>query len=240
MSKKQKLNYERNPWKMVIYIIAVVLLAGCLALFLYMRRQQQKTYQEELRQLQSQETEYIRPARVRETETESEAEEEKETEKPAAGKKTAEAALETKQKETGKKADETERRPESEAETESETETESESEAGGLSVAERNAHVLLLNASGKAGVAGAWKKELTKDGYKNVSTASYIGSAKEQTQIYLKKSQRKLAEHLQELFENAEVGFDTFAEDFEMSGGADKPEDVDVYVLIGRENILEE
>ena len=100
--------------------------------------------------------------------------------------------------------------------------------------------MLLLNASGKAGIAGAWKQELTKDGYGHVSTASYTGSAKEQTRIYIKKSRQKLAEHLKELFTNAELKFDTFTEGFEMSEGDEKPEDVDIYVLIGREDIPEE
>ena len=234
MAKKQKLNYERNPWKVVLYIIAVVALIGCLVFLVYTRRQQQKSYQEELRQLQSQETEYIRPARESETESESETGGKKETEKAATGKKTAEAILDTKAEATTEKVNETE--TESESETETETETESEL----LSTAEQNAHVLLLNASGKAGVAGAWKQELTKDGYKHVTTASYTGSAKEQTRIYIKKSRRKQAEHLQELFANAEMNYDTFTEDFEMPEGAEKPENVDIYVLIGREDIMEE
>ena len=100
--------------------------------------------------------------------------------------------------------------------------------------------MLLLNASGKAGIAGAWKQELTKGGYGHVSTASYTGSTKEQTRIYIKKSHRKLAEHLKELFTNVELRFDTFTEGFEMSEGDEKPEDVDIYVLIGREDIPEE
>ena len=230
MAKKHNLNYERNPWKMVLYIVAVVALAACLIFLVYTRREQKKAYQEELLQLQSKETEYVRPLRETEMESESETEGKKETEKSMTGKKTAEAILDTKEETATEKTEETE--------TESETETETESEL--LSAAEQNAHVLLLNASGKAGVAGAWKQELTKDGYGHVSTASYTGSTKEQTRIYIKKSHRKLAEHLKELFTNAELRFDTFTEGFEMSEGDEKPEDVDIYVLIGREDIPEE
>lgn len=236
MAKKQKLNYERNPWKMVLYIVAIVALIGCLVFLVYTRRQQKKAYQEELLQLQSQETEYVRPVRETETESETESKSMQETEKAVTGKKTAEAILDTKAEATTEKADETETETESESETETETETESEL----ISTAEKNAHVLLLNASGKAGVAGAWKQELAKEGYRHVSIASYTGSAKEQTRIYIKKNRRKLSEHLQELFANAELNFDTFTEDFEMSDGAEKPENVDVYVLIGREDIPEE
>ena len=57
MAKKQNLNYERNPWKMVLYIVAVVALAACLVFLVYTRREQKKAYQEELLQLQSKETE---------------------------------------------------------------------------------------------------------------------------------------------------------------------------------------
>ena len=232
MAKKQNLNYERNPWKMVLYIVAVVALAACLVFLVYTGREQKKAYQEELLQLQSKETEYVRPIRETEMESESETGDAKETEKPMTGKKTAEAILDTKKETTTEKAKETE--------TESETETETESESELLSAAEKNAHVLLLNASGKAGVAGAWKQELTKDGYGHVSTASYTGSTKEQTRIYITKSRRKLADHLQEIFKNADVHYDTFSEGFEMPDGDEKPEDVDIYVLIGREDIPEE
>lgn len=232
MAKKQNMNYERNPWKMVLYIVAVVALAACLVFLVYTRREQKKAYQEELLQLQLKETEYVRPVRETEMESESESGDAKETGKPVTEKKTAEAILDAKEETTTEKAKETE--------TESETETETASESELLSAAEKNAHVLLLNASGKAGVAGAWKQELTKDGYGHVSTASYTGSAKEQTRIYIKKGRRKLAEHLKDLFANAELKFDTFTEGFEMSEGDEKPEDVDIYVLIGRKDIPKE
>ena len=134
MAKKQNLNYERNPWKMVLYIVAVVALAACLVFLVYTRREQKKAYQEELLQLQSKETEYVRPIRETEMESESETGDAKETEKPMTGKKTAEAILDTKEETTTEKAKETE--------TESETETETESESELLSAAEKNAHVL--------------------------------------------------------------------------------------------------
>ena len=168
MAKKQKLNYERNPWKMVLYIVAIVALIGCLVFLVYTRRQQKKAYQEELLQLQSQETEYVRPVRETETESETESKSMQETEKAVTGKKTAEAILDTKAEATTEKADETE--TESESETETETETESEL----IFTAEKNAHVLLLNASGKAGVAGAWKQELAKEGYAQESIEKYL------------------------------------------------------------------
>lgn len=89
MAKKQKLKYDNDPWKMVIYIIAVLVLIGCLAFIVYTRRQHQKSYQEELLKLQLQETEYVRPARETETETEQETE-------SAAKQKPASAAVEEK------------------------------------------------------------------------------------------------------------------------------------------------
>lgn len=97
MAKKQNLNYERNPWKMVLYIVAVVALAACLVFLVYTGREQKKAYQEELLQLQSKETEYVRPIRETELESESETGDAKKTEKPMTGKKTAEAILDTKE-----------------------------------------------------------------------------------------------------------------------------------------------
>lgn len=223
MAKKQKLNYERNPWKMVLYIILVLLLIGCLAFLVYRTKQQKQAYQDRVQQMKSQETEYIQDKKENETETETEQIKETEVKKTSAT---------SAKKQTEKAAAAT--TPESdEEETQGET-------IVTLDVSGYLVHVLLLNASGREGVAGAWRKELEKDGYKNVTIASYTGSAKEQTQIYVQKSRRKLADHLQEVFKNADVHYDTFSEGFEMPDGAEKPEDVDIYVLIGREDIPEE
>ena len=58
MAKKQNLNYERNPWKMVLYIVAVVALAACLVFLVYTRRETEEGIPKEgLLQLQSKETE---------------------------------------------------------------------------------------------------------------------------------------------------------------------------------------
>ena len=222
MAKKQNLNYERNPWKMVLYIILVLLLIGCLAFLVYRTRQQKQAYQDRVQQMKSQETEYIQDKKENETETETEQTTETEVKKTSAT---------SAKRQTEKAAAAT--TPESDEE-----ETQGETTVT-LDVSGYLAHVLLLNASGREGVAGAWRKELEKDGYKNVTIASYTGSAKEQTQIYVQKSRRKLADHLKDLFANAELKFDTFTEGFEMSEGDEKPEDVDVYVLIGREDIPE-
>ena len=227
MAKKQKLDYERNPWKMVLYIIVVLLLIGSLMYLMYHTRQQKKAYQDQLRELGTQETEYIRPTREQESETETQS---------VSAEKTIKKSSETSKDETTVSEDNDKIGYESESETE---EIQGETTVT-LDVSGYLAHVLLLNASGRAGVAGAWRKELEKDGYKNVTIASYTGSAKEQTQIYVRKSRRKLAEHLKELFTNAEMKFDTFTEGFEMSDGDEKPEDVDIYVLIGREDIPNE
>ena len=223
MAKKQKLNYERNPWKMVLYIILVLLLIGCLAFLVYRTRQQKQAYQDRVQQMKSQEMEYIQDKKENETETETEQTTETEVKKTSAtsAKKQTEKAAAAATPESDKE------------ETQGETTVT-------LDVSGYLAHVLLLNASGREGVAGAWRKELEKDGYKNVTIASYTGSAKEQTQIYVQKSRRKLADHLQEIFKNADVHYDTFSEGFEMPDGAKKPEDVDIYVLIGREDIPEE
>lgn len=233
MSKRND-QYERNPWKMVLYIILVLLLLGSLVFLVYRTRQQKKAYQEQLQQMKSQETEYIRPERQPETETETESEKKQQTSQSTSGKQPAGAASKAQSEKaaavtTGSEA----------AESETESGTTGETTVT-LDASEYLAHILLLNASGREGVAGAWRTELEKDGYKNVTIASYTGSAKEQTQIYVKKSRRKLTEHLQELFEGSQMNFDTFTDDFEMPDGASKPEDVDVYVLIGREDIPEE
>lgn len=112
--------------------------------------------------MKSQETEYIQDKKENETETETEQTAETEVKKTSAT---------SAKKQTEKAAAAT--TPESDEE-----ETQGETTVT-LDVSGYLAHVLLLNASGREGVAGAWRKELEKDGYKNVTIASYTGSTKE-------------------------------------------------------------
>lgn len=87
------------------------------------------------------------------------------------------AALETEfhMEETEQVETESETETETESETESETETETEN---------KEVSVLILNGTRKEGVAGYWKKQLEKDGYTNVSTASYREDPEDRTVIY--------------------------------------------------------
>mgnify|MGYP004515529573 CR=1 FL=1 len=148
MANNRRHENERNPFKVVLYILIVLMLLGCIGFLYYRNKERQAAYREEIEEMASYETEYIRTERMTETETEKQTEK-KQTEKKQAETKAAadaknadadsegesESESESKNISAGDQKDlepesETEVLTESESETGSEAETESESETG--------------------------------------------------------------------------------------------------------------
>ncbi|MDO5541622.1 MAG: LytR C-terminal domain-containing protein, partial [Eubacteriales bacterium] len=100
-----------------------------------------------------------------------------------------------------------ERHSETETETSAEMETENDTTpVTEMSVTEETvkaSSILVLNGTGKSGVAGYWKAQLEEAGYTNVSPASYTGTVGEETIIYV--SAKEQAEPLKQQFPNASV-----------------------------------
>lgn len=116
-------------------------------------------------------------------------------------------------------------------ETESETETETESETELPEVMQKK--ILVLNGSGKDGMAAKWEKKLIKEGYEDVSIASYPASAIEHTRIYTEDEEE--VEALAELFEDPEVTENEFTTNITMEDGS-KPTDIEIYIIIGKDD----
>ncbi len=116
-----------------------------------------------------------------------------------------------------------------EAVTETESETESETETELPEIMQKK--ILVLNGSGKDGIAAKWEKKLLKEGYEDVSIASYPASAIEHTRIYIENEED--AELLTELFDDPEVTEDEFTTNITMEDGS-KPKDIEVYIIIGK------
>lgn len=243
MSKRESYGPQRSPFKIFLYIIIVVLLLGGIAYLVKYTRAQRATFQEQIQELGAQETEYVQPKQS-EKNTEAETESTKETKKNGQSEKAATPAVQTvtDKKETAtEKASEdtTEQTTEGESETTAESESESESGTTKASAADRKLHILLLNGSGKDGMAAKWQEKLTKAGYTNVSAASFPGLAIEQTRIYVEKEEDEdNLTDLKEQFSGVEVTTDPFTAEITMEDGS-APKDVDLYIIIGKNDVLD-
>ncbi|MDO4322031.1 MAG: LytR C-terminal domain-containing protein [Lachnospiraceae bacterium] len=245
MSKRSDYKPERNPLFVVLYIVAVVLLLGCLVFFVFMSKERQKMYKEQTKQAAENETEYIMTERVRETETETETSKREKT-KPAMPNKTASsrnAAVDSEKKSDEammETEDQSERAPEEtdepetlESDSEKESETTREKEYT-ISSSEKMQTILVLNGTKKPGVAGAWKEQLQKLGYRHVVSASYTGEIEDHTVIYAEQSAK--VEGLQHQFSNSETKVGKVENGIEPGEGEKLPEEIDVYVVVGRNN----
>lgn len=250
MAKNRNPESERNPFKVVLYILIVLALIGCIGFLFYENRQRKAAYREEIEQMASGETEYVRAERMSETETEKQTE--KQTEKKQSGKNMTDSPkgeTETEsesESETDKTdaAESTESESETElsAETESETETESESESESEETKTassknlRSIKIVVLNASGKEGAASMWKEVLEKGGYKTISVGSY-SHKEEGTTIYTKNAE--LGDDLRSIFPNSNVyesGMDEVKSEIELPGTVENANNADAYIVVGKNN----
>lgn len=219
MAKKNEYGPKRSPFRAFLYILAVVILLGGIGYLVKYTRQKQTAFEEQIKELNAKEnsgTEITGGL-------------------TGGGNITPETSAWDKAVSNGEteKASESEKDPaitDAESETVSETESESENEA----LLSRN--ILVLNGSGKDGMAAKWQKELEKEGYKNVECASFPGSALEQTRIYAEKEED--VADLKKLFPEAEVTADEFTANITMEDGS-TPEDVEIYIIIGKNDAEE-
>ena len=225
MAKRESFGPQRSPFQIFLYIVIIVLLLGGIAYLMKCTRVKQAAFQEQIRELGAQETEFVQKKQT--VQEESETETKKSTEKAIA--------------QTEKKEASTEAGTEKAAEGTSESETESEagSENAKNSTAIQKQHILLLNGCGKDGMAARWQAKLTKAGYTNVSVASFPGQAIEQTRIYVEREEEK--EELTDLkaqFAGVEVTTEPFSADITLEDGT-TPKDVDLYIIIGKNDAAE-
>ena len=250
MAKNRNPESERNPFKVDLSILIVLALIGCIGYLFYENRQRKAAYREEIEQMASGETEYVRAERMSETETEKQTE--KQTEKKQSGKNMADSSkgeTET-ESESESETDQTDAADstESESETELSAETESETETESESVSEseetktalpqklRSIKIVVLNASGKEGAASMWKEVLKKGGYKTISVGSY-SHKEEGTTIYTKNAE--LGDDLRSIFPNSNVyesGMDEVKSEIELPGTVENANNADAYIVVGKNN----
>ena len=143
MAKRESYGPHRSPFKIFLYIVIIVLLLGGIAYLVKCTRVKQAAFQEQIRELGAQETEFVQKKQT--VQEESETETKKSTEK---------ATAQTEKKETSTEA-ETEKAAEGTSESETESETGSENVKNSTAIQKQ--HILLLNGSGKDGMAARWQ-----------------------------------------------------------------------------------
>lgn len=224
-----------------LYVLVVLVLLCGMGYLFYYSRSQAKERQEYIRELESKEAatkdvvQVTVPAEP-ESETISEAES-----------STPEAQTET-QTETLSES-ETESLPESESETTSETESQSivtesaKSTEADLFSAD-NPRIIVLNGTGKAGVAAYWKRFLQGKGFTNVVMADYKGEISDHTVVYVTAG-GNAPEGVYDLFPNAEYreeGLDSADPNADTNvkipDSQKKFDFYDVWILVGKDDAL--
>lgn len=144
---------------------------------------------------------------------------------------------------------ETESLPESESETASETESQSivtesaKSTEADLFSAD-NPRIIVLNGTGKAGVAAYWKRFLQGKGFTNVVMADYKGEISDHTVVYVTAG-GNAPEGVYDLFPNAEYreeGLDSADPNADTNvkipDSQKKFDFYDVWILVGKDDAL--
>ena len=230
MSKK---NYyhERNPLKMVLYILAVLALLGCIGYLLLSSGKEKETFQKEIERATAEDSNL------------EEAEERKTAEASKDEKNAASAANEEKQASVTPKATVISKEtttPEATISPEATVTPEltvTPSPAAEVQSAEpdKNVGVLVLNGTKQPGVAAYWKTKLEAVGYSNIAPATYNKTVGQETVIYA--SNQELAQPLLELFPNASVEVGTVTEGIELGTGVTMPEKCEVYIVVGYKDV---
>lgn len=202
MAKKHDYGQKSSPFKILLFLAAAVILLVGIVYLVKCTREKQAAFEAQIEELKNKE---------KQTLTEDEQE------------------LSTEALQAANAWNKVGKQTETESETESESESETESETELPEVKQKK--ILVLNGSGQDGMAAKWEKKLTKEGYEDVSIASYPASAIEHTRIYTEDEEE--VEVLAALFDDPEVTENEFTTNITMEDGS-KPKDIEIYVIIGR------
>ena len=232
-----------------LYVLVVLVLLCGMGYLFYYSRSQAKERQEYIRELESKEAatkDVVQVAVPAEPESETISEAESST--PEAQTETQTETQEETQTEVESES-ETESLLESESETASETESQSivsesaESTEADLFSAD-NPRIIVLNGTGKAGVAAYWKRFLQGKGLTNVVMADYKGEISDHTVVYVTAG-GNAPEGVYDLFPNAEYreeGLDSADPNADTNvkipDSQKKFDFYDVWILVGKDDAL--
>lgn len=236
MAGNRRRKRENSGMHAFLYVLVVlVLLCGMGYLFYYSRSQSQER-QEYIKELESKEMatkDFVEVTIFEEPESETESE---------AQSSTPEVQTET----------QTEAETESESETSTQTETsaevsmqaESESESQTKEAVAEGDRVIVLNGTGKSGVASYWKRFLQMKGVANIVIADYKGSVGDRTVVYVAEGS-DAPKGVYDCFPNAEYREGSLEESDPESKNNIKAakdqteyETYDVWIVVGKDDAL--
>ena len=230
-----------------LYVLVVLVLLCGMGYLFYYSRSQANERQEYIRELESKEAATKDVVQVTvPAEPESETISEAESSMPEAQ---TETQTETQTEIESESESETESHLESESETASETESQSivtesaKSTEADLFSAD-NPRIIVLNGTGKAGVAAYWKRFLQGKGVTNVGMADYKGEISDHTVVYVTAG-GNAPEGVYDLFPNAEYreeGLDSADPNADTNvkipDSQKKFDFYDVWILVGKDDAL--
>lgn len=233
MAGNRRRKRENSGMHAFLYVLVVLVLLCGMGYLFYYSRSQAKERQEYIRELESKEMatkDFVEVTIFEEPESETESE---------AQSSTPEVQTETQT--------ESETEPESETSTQTETSAEvsmqAESGSESQAIAEGD-RVIVLNGTGKAGVASYWKRFLQMKGVANIVIADYKGSVGERTVVYVAEGS-DAPKGVYDCFPNAEYREGSLEESDPESKNNIKAakdqteyETYDVWIVVGKDDAL--
>lgn len=236
MAGNRRRKQENSGMHTFLYVLVVLVLLCGMGYLFYYSRSQAKERQEYIRELESKEMatkDFVEVTIFEEPESETESE--------------AQSSMPEVQTET-----QTESEIESETETSTQTETsaevsmqaESESESQTKEAIAEGDRVIVLNGTGKSGVASYWKRFLQMKGVANIVIADYKGSVGDRTVVYVAEGS-DAPKGVYDCFPNAEYREGSLEESDPESKNNIKAakdqteyETYDVWIVVGKDDAL--
>ena len=236
MAGNRRRKQENSGMHAFLYVLVVLVLLCGMGYLFYYSRSQAKERQEYIRELESKEMatkDFVEATIFEEPESETESE--------------AQSSVPEVQTET-----QTESETESESETSTQTETsaevsmqaESESESQTKEAVAEGDRVIVLNGTGKSGVASYWKRFLQMKGVANIVIADYKGSVGDRTVVYVAEGS-DAPKGVYDCFPNAEYREGSLEESDPESKNNIKAakdqteyETYDVWIVVGKDDAL--
>ena len=236
MAGNRRRKRENSGMHAFLYVLVVlVLLCGMGYLFYYSRSQSQER-QEYIKELESKEMatkDFVEATIFEEPESETESE--------------AQSSVPEVQTET---QTESEAEPDSETSTQTETsaevsmQAESESESQTKEAVAEGDRVIVLNGTGKSGVASYWKRFLQMKGVANIVIADYKGSVGDRTVVYVAEGS-DAPKGVYDCFPNAEYREGSLEEsdpesknNIKAANDQTEYETYDVWIVVGKDDAL--
>lgn len=233
MAGNRRRKRENSGMHAFLYVLVVLVLLCGMGYLFYYSRSQAKERQEYIKELESKEMatkDFVEVTIFEEPESETESE--------------ADSSMSEVQTET---QTESEAEPESETSTQTETSAEvsmqAESESESQAIAEGD-RVIVLNGTGKSGVASYWKRFLQMKGVANIVIADYKGSVGDRTVVYVAEGS-DAPKGVYDCFPNAEYREGSLEEsdpesknNIKAASDQTEYETYDVWIVVGKDDAL--